>query len=441
MADLCVVGTGYVGLVTGACFAELGHRVWCVDLDDRKVALINAGKSPIYEPGLDELLKRSLKRHALVATTSLSEAVTQADFSFLCVGTPSAEDGSTDLSIIRRAASELGKALHDKHVNSRKSKAKKRHVVIVKSTVPPGTSESLDQLLREAAAPDFGMCMNPEFLREGSAVNDFLQPDRIVVGGNERKDVDAVGRLYAGVKVPLIKTGLRTAEMIKYASNSFLATKISFANELANMCEQFGIDVYEVADGMGYDRRIGRAFLNAGAGFGGSCFKKDVSSLIYEAKKRGSRTAILDAVMGVNELQPFRVVDLLERGLGSLSGKRIALLGLAFKDETDDIRDSAAIKVARALVKKGALVVAYDPKAAENARRELGGAILYANSPKEALKDADACALVTEWKSFGKIPLSAFKYMRGRLVVEGRQVLDKKALKKAGFKYLGIGRA
>jgi UDPglucose 6-dehydrogenase len=437
MARLCVIGTGYVGLVTGACLASLGHKVKCMDIDSRKTDAINDGKSIIYEPGLEKLVKNAVKVGRLSATTSYLEALEGADFTFICVGTPSLPDGSTDLAYIRKAASSLAETLvHGK-------KANRRHVVIVKSTVPPGTTESLAPILQAAglAPARFGLCMNPEFLREGNAVYDFMKPDRIVVGAKEKKDADAVARLYARVRgVPILKTDLRTAEMIKYASNSFLATKISFANELANMCEKFGVDVYDVVEGMGHDKRIGRSFLNAGAGFGGSCFKKDVSALLHEVRHRGAEARILSAVMETNEAQPYRVVELLRESLGSLAGMRIALLGLAFKDNTDDIRDSAAIKVARALADAGAIVVAYDSKATANARAVLGSRIAYAASAAEALKGADACALVTEWPQFSKIPMRAFGQMRRKIVVEGRDMLDKKALKKAGVKYAGIGR-
>ena len=376
-------------------------------------------------------MSRNVKEKRLSATTSLADAVSKCDFAFLCVGTPSTKAGSTDLSHIKKAAADLGKAVAGKTG---------RHVLVVKSTVPPGTTESLGPLLQDAGVSDFGLCMAPEFLREGNAVNDFFKPDRIVVGGKEAEDADEAAKLFSKINASLLKTDLRTAETIKYASNAFLATKISFANELAGMCERFGVDVYDVGEGMGHDKRIGCAFLKAGAGFGSSCFKKDVSSLIHEARKRKAETAILDAVMNVNERQPLRVVELLQEGLGSLKGKRIALLGLAFKDDTDDVRDSAAIKVARMLVKEGARVVAHDPKAIENAKRELGDSISYAASAAAALEGADACALVTEWKLFAGIQLSDFKKMKGKLIVEGRDILDKKALKKAGFKYLGIGR-
>ncbi|MFA6035647.1 MAG: UDP-glucose/GDP-mannose dehydrogenase family protein [Candidatus Micrarchaeia archaeon] len=436
MASICVIGTGYVGLVSGTCFASLGHRVSCVDVDLAKVERINDGKSVIYEPGLDRLLKSAIRAKRLSATTNYAEALASADFSFICVGTPSREDGSSDLSYVHKAAESIGLSLAE-----RKGKKGERHVVTVKSTVPPGTTESIGPIIRRAGFSNFGLCMNPEFLREGNAVYDFMKPDRIVVGAADSKDADAVSRLYSKVHSPLLKTDLRTAEMIKYASNSFLATKISFANELANMCEKFNVDVYAVADGMGHDRRIGRAFLNAGAGFGGSCFKKDVGSLLHEARSQGFEPKILDAVMDVNESQPFRVVALLKKGLGPLKGKRIALLGLAFKDNTDDIRDSAAIKVAQALIdEEGAKVIAYDPQAMENARKELGSSIEYAQSAVAALSGADACALVTEWPQFAKIPPAAFAKLRHKLVVEGRNILNKAELKKAGVKYLGIGR-
>ena len=433
MASICVIGTGYVGLVSAVCFASLSHMVSCVDLDERKVRRINSGKPTIYEPGIEKPLAWAARKRRLVASTDYSDAMRDADFSFICVGTPSREDGSTDLSYVHKCASSIGWALA-------KRKKPGRHVVVMKSTVPPGTTESLEPAIRREGAKDFGLCMNPEILREGNAMHDFMKPDRIVVGAAKQRDADAVAKLYSRINKPLLKTDLRTAEMIKYASNAFLATKISFANELANMCEKFGVDVYGVADGMGHDRRIGRGFLNAGAGFGGSCLKKDSGSLLHETRLRGFDAKILRAAMDTNDKQPYRMVELLRSLLGSLAGKRIALLGLAFKDNTDDIRDSAAIRVAKALVQEGAAVVAYDPQATANAKRELGGTIAYAPSAAKALRGADACALCTEWPIFAKIPISSFRKMKHFVVVEGRDILDKAALRKAGAKYSGIGR-
>lgn len=432
---ICVVGTGYVGVVTAACFAELGNSVTCVDVVREKVEMVAKGRSPVFEPGVDELLKRAVKAKRLKATVDLARAVKESGVSFICVGTPSKEDGSTDLSYVFEAAKGIGKALRGK---------KPFHVVIVKSTVPPGTSEKAARIVAEEsgkkAGRGFGVCMNPEFLKEGSAVEDFMEPDRIVVGGQGAKERKIVLSLYSRMKAPVLETDLRTAEMIKYASNAFLASKVSFINEIANICERLGIDVYSVADGIGYDQRIGRRFLNAGAGWGGSCFGKDVKSLIFTSKGVGYRPELLEAAVEVNDDQPLRVVDILHDELKVLRGRRVAVLGLAFKPDTDDIRDAPSLKVVKALLREGAHVVAYDPQAEANARRFFHGSsgIEFAQGVREALKDADACIILTEWAEFSKLGAADFKRMRKPLVIEGRRIL--KQTRMPGVKYRGIGR-
>ena len=432
--DISVIGSGYVGIVTAVCFAELGHGVVCVDVAKDKIDMIKNGKAPIYEPRVDEMLARALKAGKLRATTSLEKAVAETSISFVCVGTPSREDGSTDLSSIFEVARGIGKAL---------KKKRGFHTVVIKSTVPPGTSESVATAIEKAsgkkAGKGFGVCMNPEFLKEGSAVEDFINPDRIVIGANGKKELSIVKGLYAGFKAPLLETDLRTAEMIKYASNAFLATKVSFINEIANICERLGVDVYAVADGMGYDQRIGRKFLNAGAGWGGSCFGKDIRSLIHTAKSVGYNPIILKSVVEVNEDQPFRVVQMLYDELKVLRGRRIAVLGLAFKPHTDDMRDAPSIKVISALLRDGASVVAFDPKAERNARKIFHGTgIEFAGSAQEALKGADACVIMTEWPEFERLGPTDFKNMRNPLIIEGRRVLKETKMK--GVKYRGIGR-
>jgi len=432
--NISVVGSGYVGIVTAVCFAELGNHVICVDAVKEKVEMINKGEPLIYEPCVEEMLKRALDSGKLCATNDLGKAVAETDVSFICVGTPSREDGSTDLSYVFGAVRDIGKAL---------KKKKDFYVVVVKSTVPPGTSESAAKIIEEESGKKvgegFGICMNPEFLREGSAVEDFMNPDRIVIGARGKKELETVKKLYAGFKAPLLQTELNTAEMIKYASNAFLATKISFINEIANICEKLGIDVYTVADGMGYDQRIGRRFLNAGAGWGGSCFGKDIKSLVHTAKNNGYRPIMLEAAIEVNEDQPLRVVQMLHDELKVLHGRRIAVLGLAFKPDTDDMRDAPSIKVINALIREGASVVAFDPKAERNARKIFyGTGVEFASSAQDALKGADACAILTEWTEFERLGAADFKRMRNPLVIEGRRVLRETKMK--GIKYRGIGR-
>ena len=431
---ISVIGSGYVGAVTAACLAELGNSVACVDVVKAKVDAINAGKSPIYEPGLDAMIARNLKAKRLRATTDLGSAVRATELTFICVGTPPCGDGSTDLSHIFGAAKAVGNALKGKTGF---------HVVVVKSTVPPGTSEKVARLIAEASGKrqgtGFGVCMNPEFLREGNAIADFMAPDRIVIGSSGEKARSVVEKLYSKFDAPRLATDLRTAEMIKYASNAFLATKVSFINEMANICQRLGIDVYAVSDGMGHDERIGRRFLSAGAGWGGSCFGKDVKSLVHTAKASGYRPALLEATVALNDAQPAKLVHILHEELKLIRGRRVAVLGLAFKPDTDDMRDAPAIKVIHALLHEGAHVAAYDPKAMDNARRVFHGHNLeFAGSAAAALKGADACLILTEWKEFTKLGRKDFRRMRNPLVIEGRKVLP--ATRMEGVKYRGLGR-
>lgn len=430
---ISVIGSGYVGCVTAACLAELGNSVTCIDVVKEKVDLINRGKPPIYEPGLPELMARNVKSRRLRATTEMKRAVRNSEITFICVGTPSKENGETDLSFIRGAAEGIGKAIKGKN---------SFHVAVVKSTVPPGTSEEVAGIIAAAsgkkAGKGFGVCMNPEFLREGSAVQDFMNPDRIVIGASGKRELKIAKALYSKFTAPLLETDLRTAEMIKYASNAFLATKVSFINEVANICQKLGIDVYKVAEGMGYDSRIGRRFLNAGAGWGGSCFQKDVKSLVFTSKEKGYRPLILESAVVVNNSQPLRLLELLHDELKLLRNRRIALLGLAFKPDTDDMRDAPSIKVINSLLREGASVVAYDPQAMENARRIFNGHNLsLARSAREALKGADACLILTEWQEFAKLGEKDFKRMKNPLVIEGRKILEGKI---PGITYRGIGR-
>ena len=412
---ITIIGGGYVGLVTGACFADTGHDVTINDVDPAKVAMINEKRAPIFEPGLESILIRAVGKN-LQASLSY-DSVSTSDLTFICVGTPPDDDGSANLTYIESASRSIGAALQ---------KSTGFHVVVVKSTVPPGTTETVVRPAVLASAhktgDEIGFAMNPEFLREGRAIEDFRNPDRIVIGSSQQQAGDRVAEVYRTFSAPVVRTGLAAAEMIKYTSNAFLATKISFANEIGNICKELGIDVYEVMKGVGLDQRIGPKFLDAGAGFGGSCFPKDVSSLSVLAGRAGVDPKILRAVLEVNEEQPYRLVALLEKRAGNLSGKRIAVLGLAFKDNTDDVRDSRSIPVIHALLKKGARVVAFDPMAGSNMQK-IFPAIGYAGSAAEALKGADGCLVMTEWPEFGRID-KEFELMTHRIVIEGRRILS-----------------
>ncbi len=407
--NVSIIGTGYVGTVTGACLAELGHDVICVDIDQQKVDWINAGIAPIHEPGLSELLKKHAEIR-LRATTDYNDAIPNSDLTFICVGTPSGEDGRIDLSIVRSASKSIGKALSDK---------RSYHVVVVKSTVVPETTEKVVAPL--VRGENVGIAMNPEFLREGKAVYDFMNPDKIVVGGDPRA-VEMVASLYEGIPCEITRTDIRTAEMIKYANNSFLAAKISFANEIGNICKKLGIDVYDVMSAIGKDFRISEHFLNAGAGFGGSCFPKDVRALIGKAEELGYDPMLLNAVIEVNEEQPMRMVKLLVEHIGDLRNRRIAVLGLAFKNDTDDIRESRSIPVITELLNLGAQVSAYDPLAELNMRK-IFPEIDYCESALDALNGADACLIMTEWDEFRSLD-KEFDAMKNLVVIDGRRVVS-----------------
>jgi len=408
--NISVLGAGYVGLVTGTCLAEFGHQVICIDIDQTKVDSINKGISPIYEKGLSKLLKKNKKK--IHATTDISSAIKKSDITFICLGTPSKKDGSIDLSFIKKGSVEIGKNL----------KEKKWHVVVVKSTVLPGTTKDfvipiLEKNSGKKAGVDFGVSMNPEFLKEGKAVQDFLDPDRIVIGSYDDKTKKVMQKLYKDFDCPKILTGITEAEMIKYASNAFLATKISFINEIGNLCKKLGIDTYEIADGMGYDKRIERAFLNSGIGWGGSCFPKDVKALIAKAGEMGEKSYILNEIVRVNELQPMKLIELLKKHIPKLKGKEIGILGLSFKKDTDDIRESRAIPVIKKLIEEKAIVKAYDPKAVENFK-QLFPKIKYCGS-NEVLK-SHAVLILTDWDEFKK-----FNY-KGKIVIDGRRIDEAK---------------
>jgi len=411
---ISVIGGGYVGLISALGLAELGHDVTIIEIDKSKVDLINSAKSPIYEQGLQELLEKHIGKNL---SASLSyESVGGSDVSLICVGTPPLPDGSADISYILSAAEKIGEACKD---NS------DFHVVAVKSTVPPGTTKDSVKpvvLKHSGKEPEeIGFAMNPEFLREGRAFEDFLNPDRIVIGSEEPKSAEMIEMMYAGLSAPVLKTSLTAAEMIKYASNALLATKISFANEVGNLCKRFSVDVYDVMKGVGMDHRLSPHFLNAGCGFGGSCFPKDVSALASLAMKMGENPYLLNAVLQVNEHQPEKMIELLEARTGPLSQKKIAVLGLAFKDFTDDIRESRAIPIIKALLAKGALVSAYDPLANEH-MKALIPKITYCTDAKSALLNADGCLVVTEWPEFSDLN-EEFHVMKDQIIIDGRRIL------------------
>ncbi len=420
-----VIGTGYVGLVTAAGFAELGNEVWCIDIDADKVARLRRGEIPIYEPGLEELVTRHRRR--LHFSTDIADALEHARLLFVAVGTPPTYSGDADLSAVNSVVDAMPPS--------------DRHALVMKSTVPVGTGVSIKRIFNERGKGGFRYVSCPEFLKEGSAVADFLNPDRVVVGDDGDWAGDAVVELYRPLKAPIVRTDIASAEMIKLAANAFLATKISFINEIANVCEVTGADVTEVARGIGLDDRIGPKFLQAGVGFGGSCFPKDVSALKQLAGNSGYHFQLLNAVIEVNELQKRRVIGKLEKHLGSLVGKRVALLGLTFKPNTDDMREATSLVLSARLQAAGADVSAYDPISEDEARQLMPG-LTFADGPLDAVRGADAVVLVTEWEEFLTLDFGAVaQAMAGTLVIDGRNALDRDAVRGAGLTYEGIGRS
>jgi UDPglucose 6-dehydrogenase len=411
--NISIIGTGYVGLVTGACLAKLDNNIICVDIDKKKIEMINNSISPIYEEGLDELL--SDYKDKIRATTDYSSAINNSDLTFICVGTPPSNNkGNIDFSSIKKTSIIIGKCLKEKN---------SWHLVVVKSTVPPGTTKDfilpiLEKQSSLKAGRDFGLAMNPEFLREGVAIKDFLEPDRIVIGVYDKRSRDVLRRLYKSFSCPIVETSLPTAEMIKYASNAFLATKISFINEIGNMCKKIGIDTYAVADGVGLDKRIGRAFLDSGIGWGGSCFPKDLQALITWAKKNNEKPSILESVVEVNKRQPLKLVEILKKHIPTLKGRTIGVLGLAFKPNTDDIRESKTIPIVEELFKEGAIIKTYDPKAIENFKK-IYPQIEYCSSAEEVLS-SDAILILTKWEEYKKLDY------KGKLVIDGRRLEEAK---------------
>src|SRR4051794_38873849 len=419
-----VIGTGYVGLVTAAGFAELGNEVWCIDIDARKVERLKRGEIPIYEPGLAELVLKHKDR--LHFSTDIADALEHARLLFVAVGTPPTYSGDADLSAVFSVVGAMP--------------ASDRHALVMKSTVPCGTGHHIKRRFAETGKSGFSYVSCPEFLKEGSAVADFLDPDRVVIGDDGDWAGQAVVDLYAPLESELVRTDIRSAEMIKLASNAFLATKISFINEIANVCDEVGADVVEVAKGMGLDNRIGPKFLQAGIGFGGSCFPKDVTALKQLAGNSGYHFQLLNSVIEVNELQKRRVMQKLQKHLGPLVGRKIALLGLAFKPNTDDMREASSLVLSARLLADGATIAGYDPVAESEARKLIHG-VEFAPAAMEAITGADAVELVTEWPEFGELDLDAVRdAMRGTLVVDGRNFLDPVKVRAAGLVYEGIGR-
>jgi UDPglucose 6-dehydrogenase len=429
--NICVVGTGYVGLVTGAVFADLGNDVVCVDNAAEKVAALRDGHIPIYEPGLEEMVARNVADGRLAFTTDLAAAVRRSVIVFITVGTPPKKDGETDLSAVEEVAREIGQAME-------------RYTVVVnKSTVPVGTGEFVrDVIERNRRHPvPFDVVSNPEFLREGSAIEDTLRPDRIVIGAPNQQVAMTLLELYAPLERPMIITDVPSAEMIKYASNAFLATKISFANAIANICELAGADVTQVVKGMGLDARIMPAFLQAGLGYGGSCFPKDADSLIHTAAELGYDFSLLRAVVEVNRERPEHFVAMIAKALAPLDDKVIAVLGLAFKPNTDDMREAKSIDVVSRLVELGVNVRAYDPVALANARTVLPSSVTYCDSSYAAAEGADAVALLTEWNEFKLLNLERLRTtMRRPVIFDGRNLWEPERMRRLGFEYYSIGR-
>lgn len=431
MSKICVIGTGYVGLVTGTCFADLGNHVTCLDIDPDRIEKLHQGIMPIYEPGLEELVAQNVKAGRLDFTTNYENALKGAQFAFIAVGTPSGVDGEADLQYVRQAAEAVADLVNDPII------------LVNKSTVPVGTGDWVADIInkrRNGKPLEFQVVSNPEFLREGSAINDFMIPDRVVLGSLDRSAAEELAKLYAPLRCAVLITDLRTAEMIKYASNAFLATKISFINEIANICDELGADVTQVARGMGLDKRIGPAFLDAGMGWGGSCFPKDVKALAHMAVLHGTQPQLLQAVMDINRNQRRRIIVRLRKILGTLNDKTIGVLGLSFKPNTDDIRDSPPLEIIYLLENEGAHVKAYDPQAMELVGK-VDKRIELCDNAYEVAKDADALVLATMWNEFKQIDFQKIKEsMKQPVLIDGRNLYDPDTMKAIGFTYHGVGR-
>ena len=428
--NIAVIGTGYVGLVSGVCFSEIGNQVICVDNNEAKVKMLNEGNVPIYEPGLKELMASNMQAGKLSFTSNIADAISQSDIIFIAVGTPSLPSGEANLSYVEQVAIEIGS-----HIESYK-------IIVTKSTVPVGTNDRVRELVSSISSQPFDVASVPEFLREGSAVKDTLNPDRIVIGTDSDRAIKSLKKLHRPLTENLIITDIRSAEMIKYASNAFLATKISFINEISNICEKVGADVTRVAEGMGYDKRIGASFLKAGIGYGGSCFPKDTQALIQIAGMVDYDFRLLKSVVQVNQDQRFHVIHKLEEALGSLKGKTIAVWGLAFKPETDDVRDAPAIDIIQHLSDAGAVIKAYDPIATANFRKEVDVAsITWEENPLHAAEGADALCVLTEWKEFAHIDLKELaEIMKDPIMIDGRNLYSAEQIQASNLQYYSVGR-
>jgi UDPglucose 6-dehydrogenase len=433
---ITVVGTGYVGLVSGAGFSEMGLEVTCVDIDAQRIEALNRGEMPIYEPGLEDLVTRNVREGRLSFTTDTPEAVAASLVVFVAAPTPPREDGSTDLSFVEAVAREVAAAMDG------------YKVIVNKSTVPVGTAAKVRAWIQEEHARvgrnvRFSVASNPEFLREGAAIGDFMRPDRVVIGTDDEEATAILKSLYRPlflIETPIVLTNVVTAELTKYAANAFLATKISFINEFANLCESVGADVHQIARGIGLDNRIGKKFLHPGPGFGGSCFPKDTRSVAHYAKAVESPLEIVEAVIRVNERQQARMIEKIDALLDGVAGKRVAVLGLSFKPETDDMRDSPAVAVIRGLQERGAEIQAFDPQAMEEARKQLPEVVL-CESAYEACRDADAVAIMTEWNQFRMLDLERIKRMlRQPLIADLRNIYEPGPMRDAGFTYVCVGR-
>ena len=433
MKKIAVVGTGYVGLVTGTCFAETGNQVICVDIDEKKVEKMRQGEVPIYEPHLDVIFERNIKAKRISFTTNLKEAVDFAEIIFLALPTPPGEDGSADLSYVLGVADQLGEIMTD------------YKVIVDKSTVPVGTADKVHAQVAKKATVPFAVVSNPEFLREGFAVDDFLNPDRVVIGASDERAIQTMTELYKPFireNHPIIIMDEKSAELTKYAANSFLATKITFMNEIANFCELVGADVDKVRQGIGSDSRIGPKFLYPGIGFGGSCFPKDVQALVKSGREVDYTFEIINSVLEVNDRQKVKLVDKVENYFGDVTGKTFALWGLAFKPDTDDIREASALYMIDRLVDAGAKIVAFDPEAAENVKATIGNKIEYAGNQYDALQDADALLVATEWSMFRNPDFDRMKdLLKEPIIFDGRNLYEVEKMKEKGFYYNSMGRA
>jgi UDPglucose 6-dehydrogenase len=431
--NICVVGTGYVGLVTGACFAEFGVKVSCVDTDEAKIRNLKKGILPIYEPGLEEMVRKNFKEGRLSFSTGLGDAIQQSLVIFIAVGTPPQEDGSADLSYVEAVAREIAS-----HLDGYK-------VIVTKSTVPVGTGAKIQQIINEQKreGAEFDIVSNPEFLREGSAIEDFMRPNRVVIGANSSKPIPILRDLYRPlylIETPFVITNVASAEMIKYASNAFLATKVSFINEMATLCERVHADVHQVAKGMGLDRRIGAKFLHPGPGYGGSCFPKDTKALTQISHEQGYSFEIVEAVIRVNEKQRERMVEKIRNAVGDLQNKTLGVLGLSFKPNTDDIRESPSVAIIESLLKQGSTIKAFDPIAMDEAKKTLKN-VQFCSDVYETSKGCDALILMTEWNQFRNLDLDRIKSILTQpIFIDLRNVYDPIRMAKMGFRYVGVGR-